>query len=432
MKVLLSVVSLLLSTALLITGHGMQLTLLPLRGASIGFSELIIGISASCYFLGFVVGCLSVPRIIARIGHIRGFTVLAAVMISIVLCLELVSYWPLWMALRFFTGVAVCGLYTVIESWLNSQATATSRGRILAVYTFITLSAMTGGQFLINVGPVDTSIPFTVAALCMAIAIIPIGLTRRMAPVPVAATHTSFRLLFNRSRTAFAGALLSGLVAGSFWSLGAVFAQRYTDTQAGVTFFMSAAIAGGAVMQYPIGWLSDRTDRRRGLCLLAIGGLLMSAAVALGVGQSWFLVAVALFGACVMPLYAISLATAADVSDSSEFIGIGTTLLLINALGSAVAPLLLGPLMSKFAAAALFWAFSLICGVFALYLARQLRTPRNIAVEEQVPFEAAGLDVAPIAFELDPRAADDAADAEAAATFAEREEEFAPGGERAP
>ncbi len=428
MKVLLSVASLLLSTALLITGHGMQLTLLPLRGAGIGFSELIVGISASSYFLGFVVGCLTIPRIIARIGHIRGFAVLTAVMISVILCLELARYWPLWLALRFLTGLAVCGLYTVIESWLNSQATPGSRGRILAVYTFITLSSMAGGQFLINVGPVDTSIPFTVAALCMALAIIPIGLTRRMAPVPVAPTHTGFLLLFRRSRSAFAGTLLSGLVVGSFWSLGAVFAQRYTDTQLGVTLFMSAAIAGGAVMQYPIGWLSDRIDRRRVLCLLALGGLLMSAAVASSVGQSWFLVPVALFGACVMPLYAISLATAADVSDPGEFVAIGTTALLINALGAVVAPFLLGPLMSYFAASALFWAFGLVCGFFALYLARQLRSPRDVSVQQQVPFEAAGTDAAPVVFELDPRASDEP---EAPETPWQNTAEPPPDGERA-
>lgn len=434
MKVLLSVVSLLLSTALLLVGHGMQLTLLPLRATGSGISDLIIGISASCYFLGFVVGCLAIPRIIARIGHIRGFAVLTAIMVSAILSLEMVSYWPLWLWLRFLTGIAICGLYTVVESWLNSQASASSRGRILAVYTFITLSSMTGGQFLINVGPVDTAIPFMVAALCMALAIIPVGLTRRLAPEPVAPTSTGFSLLFQRSRSAFAGALLSGLVAGSFWSLGAVFAQRYTATQMEVTLFMSAAIAGGAVMQYPIGWLSDRMDRRGVLCFLAIGGLVTSAAVALGAGHSWLLPMVALFGACVMPMYAISLATAADVSDASEFIAIGTTVLLLNALGAAVAALVLGQLMTYFAATALFWSFSLICGLFALYLARQLRSPRVIAVDEQIPFAAAGVDAAPASFGLDPRASEEGLEtsADADALRAEPKADNANGGTQPP
>ncbi|MBT8423010.1 MAG: MFS transporter [Gammaproteobacteria bacterium] len=407
MKMLLGVLSLLLSTALLLTGHGMQLTLLPLRAAENGLSELLIGFSASAYFLGFVAGCFGNPRLVARIGHIRAFAVLTALMICAILCLELTNHWAAWLALRFLTGVSICGLYTVIESWLNSQVTAQSRGRVLSVYTFITLSAMTGGQFLINVGPVSSSVPFTVAALCMALAILPVGLTRRMAPEPVEATHTGFSLLLQRSRSAFAGALLSGLVTGSFWSLGAVFARRYSEDQFDITLFMSIAIAGGALVQYPIGWLSDRVDRRRVLILLAVGCLLSSVAVALSTEQAWFLVTVALFGATAMPLYAISLATAADVAESSEFVTLGTSVLMLNALGAAIAPLFLGQLMSHLAATALFWSFAVLSALFGIYLLTQLRSPRAVSVTEQTPFLVAGNDAAPAAFEMDPRQDDE-------------------------
>lgn len=403
MKTLASLVSLLLSTALLLTGHGMQLTLLPLRASHEGIADSMIGFSASCYFLGFVVGCLAIPAVIARVGHIRAFAVLTALMISAILALELAGHWGVWLVLRFFTGVAICGLYSVIESWLNSQASARSRGRILAIYTFITLAAMMGGQFLINVGPIESSVPFTVAALCMALAILPVGLTRRLAPEPVAATRVRFSLLFSRSRSAFAGGLLSGLVVGSFWSLGALFARHYTDSQFDVTLFMSAAIAGGAIMQYPIGWLSDSFDRRRVLLLLCLGGLLMSVTVALSPQQTWFLPAVFLFGAAVMPMYAISLATAADVSESSEFVEIGTSVLLLNAIGAALAPLALGPLMALIDATALFWAFAGICALFASYLALQLRAPRAISVDAQTPFGVAANEAAPVGFEMDPR-----------------------------
>jgi MFS family permease len=122
-------------------------------------SELLIGFSASSYFLGFVAGCLLSPHLVARVGHIRAFAVLTALMISAILCLDLFGHWSAWLLLRFLTGVAMCGLYTVIESWLNSQVGPGFRGRLLALYTVITLTAMTGGQFLINVGPVSGSVP---------------------------------------------------------------------------------------------------------------------------------------------------------------------------------------------------------------------------------------------------------------------------------
>lgn len=404
MRALLTLTSLLLSTALLLIGQGMQLTLLPLRATSIGMQDFIIGVSASCYYLGFVAGCLVIPRIIAKVGHIRSFAVLTAIMISAILGLEMLDDWPFWMLLRFLTGAVICGLYTVIESWLNDQTSPSNRGQVLAIYTFIILISMAVGQLLINIGPATSSIPFTLAAVFLALAIVPVGLTSRLAPAPVAATQVSFRLLFRRSRTAFAGTLLAGLVVGSFWSLGAVFAQRYGQSVSDVTLFITAGIAGGALFQYPVGWLSDRVDRRKVLFVLGLASAGSSAAVALTAGHPLHLLAVFLFGATTMPIYALSLATAADNSSTEEFVRIGTAVLMLNALGAASAPVLIGQLMDVFSATALFWACAVISGLFAVYLGLQTRDRSQIvAAEDQMPFSAAAPEVAPTGFALDPR-----------------------------
>ena len=169
---------------------------------------------------------------------------------------------------------------------------------------------------------------------------------------------------------------------------------------------MSAAIGGGALLQYPIGWLSDRVDRRLILLALCLVGGLSSVAVAISINHPLFLVAVFLFGATLMPVYAVSLATAADVSSSDEFVGIGTSVLLLHALAAALAPLPLGKLMTLFGPAALFVSFSVICAVFALLFFWLTRAPRAVSVSEQTPFSAAASDAAPVSFELDPRASE--------------------------
>ena len=403
MKALVAVTSLLLSTSLLLIGQGMQLTLLPLRASANGLSDFTIGISASCYFLGFIVGCIGVPATIARAGHIRSFSVLTAVMISAILCLEMLDGWVFLLVLRFLAGVAIAGLYTVIESWLNSQATAETRGRILSIYTFILLISMALGQVLINVGPIESSTPFTLAAVFLALAIIPVGLTSRMAPAPMESTRIRFNLLYQRSRSAFAGALLSGLVVGSFWSLGAVFARGYSTAQSDISWFITAAILGGALLQYPIGLLSDRIDRRKVMLMLCVGGALASVAVGMSAGHNWHLLAVFLFGAMVMPIYAMSLATAADVAHEGEFVEIGTSVLLLNAVGAVSAPLFLGKLMSSYGPPLLFWSFAGLCLLFTAYIALQLRDARAVSVADQVPFSPAASEVAPASFDLDPR-----------------------------
>lgn len=408
MRALLAVASLLMSTALLLVGHGMQLTLLPLRGSLNGLSEFVIGLSASCYFLGFVAGALTIPRIIAKVGHIRSFAVLTAILLTALLGLEMLDGWVPWLVLRFFSGMVICGLYTVIESWLNDQATPSNRGQVLAIYTFVALASMAAGQTLINVGPASTATPFTLAAIFLALAIVPVGLTSRLAPAPVESTRTRFSLLYKHSRPAFAGAIASGLVVGGFWSLGAVFALHHSQSLSDVTLFITTAIVGGALFQYPIGWLSDRVDRRLVMLALCLLGAASAGAVAYSVGQAWHLGAVFLFGASAMPMYAISLAMAADNSACSEFVEIGTSVLMLNALSSAVAPLLLGQIMTVFDPTALFWASAGTYGLFAVYVGIQcLRTDR-LTIEEQMPFSAAGMETAPTGFDMDPRGPEDA------------------------
>ncbi len=408
MRTLSTVTSLLLSTTLLLVGHGMQLTLLPLRASLNGLSEFVIGLSASYYFLGFVAGAMVIPRIIAKVGHIRSFAVLTAILLCALLSLEIFDSWAPWLVLRFTTGAMICGLYTVIESWLNDQTDAESRGQVLSTYTFLILLAMVIGQGLINVGPVSSSTPFIVAAIFLALAIVPVGLTGSLAPAPLESTRTRFNLLWRRSRPAFAGAIVSGLVVGGFWSLGAVFARRYSESLNDVTLFITVAIAGGALFQYPIGWLSDRVDRRRVMVMLCLCGAGAAAAVAASIGTTAHLWMVFLFGASTMSMYAISLAMAADNSERSEFVEVGTSVLMLNALAAAFAPLLLGQLMTAFDPSVLFWASAVICALFSVYMAIQCRHRAPVTVEDQTPFSAAGMEAAPTAFDLDPRGEEDA------------------------
>jgi MFS family permease len=193
---------------------------------------------------------------------------------------------------------------------------------------------------------------------------------------------------------------------GSFWSLGAVFSRYYSQSTVEITWFMTTAIAGGALLQYPIGWLSDRVDRRFVIIGLCAGGAMSASAVALSTAAWWHLIAVFLFGASVMPIYAISLATAADVCGDCDFVEVGSSILMLNALGSFVAPLIVGPLMSNLSATMLFWSAAALCTVFGLYLAVQLKDSRAVSVEDQATFSAAVPDVAPASFDLDPRGLD--------------------------
>ena len=403
MSTLRPVSSLLFTTAFLLAGHGLHMTFLPLRASELGLSQTLIGLSGSAYFAGFLTGALVIPPIIARVGHIRSFTALLAIFLSSFLFLSLVEEGFFWVLVRFVLGAVMCGSYTVIESWLAEQSDSTRHGRVLSVYTAIVLISMAVGQYLLGLTEANPLYPFILVSLLVGLAIVPVSLTRSLAPAPVPATRFDFSKLYRRSHTAFAGALGSGVVMGGFWGLGAIYALGVTNDQSFVPTFIAANIIGGALAQYPIGMASDRIDRRYVLAALCAASGVSAFGLMLTDTREALLLGAFAFGAFANSLYAVALAKAADNSRSEEFVTIGSSVLLLNALGSASSSLIIGWAMRGMGDGALFalvGAASLVTGVFII-----LQPPGRTAVtiEEQGAFIPATSAMAPAAFDQDPR-----------------------------
>ena len=403
MSTLRPVSSLLLTTAFLLAGHGLHMTFLPLRASELGLSQTLIGLSGSAYFFGFLTGALVIPPIIARVGHIRSFTALLAIFLSSFLFLSLVDDGIFWVLVRFVLGAVMCGSYTVIESWLAEQSDSSHHGRVLSVYTAIVLGSMAVGQYLLGLTEANPLYPFILVSLLVGLAIVPVSLTRSLAPAPVPATRFDFFKLYRRSHTAFAGALGSGVVMGGFWGLGAIYALGVTNDPSFVPTFIAANIIGGALAQYPIGMASDRIDRRYVLAALCALSGIAAFGLMLASSQQALLFGAFAFGAFANSLYAVSLAKAADNSKREEFVTIGSSVLLLNALGSASSSLVIGWAMRTMGDGALFALVgiaSLLTGIFII-----LQPPGRTAVsiEDQGAFIPATSAMAPAAFDQDPR-----------------------------
>lgn len=409
-----SVSSLLLTTAFLLAGHGLHMTFLPLRAAELGMSTLLVGLSGSAYFAGFLTGALLTPKVIANVGHIRSFTALMATFLCSFLVLSLCDGGVLWIVIRFVLGAAMCGAYTVIESWLTEQTDPAAHGRVLSIYTVIVLGSMALGQYLLNLTDNNPLHPFILVALMVGCAIIPVSLTRSPAPAPVPATRVSFGKLYRRSHTAFAGALGSGLIMGSFWSLGAVYILALTGDPAFVPWFIAANIIGGALAQYPIGLASDRIDRRYVLTLLCFACAATALALSQATDPTTLLWCSAAFGAAGNSLYAVSLAKAADNSKRDEFVMLGSSVLLLNALGASGGAIVFGFAMRWLGNEALFIAVGFSSVLFGVFVALQPRGRTAVAIEEQSEFVGTTSVMAPIALQQDPRSSEspDPSDAE--------------------
>ncbi len=406
-QVLIPVTSLLAAVAVLLVGHGLQLVLLPLRADSMGWTATDIGFTGSTYFLGFVTGCLTLPRLIARIGHIRTFAVLTAIATSVLLFLALLDWLPGWLLLRFLSGWALSGLYMVIESWLNEKAPAEHRGKILSLYTFITLTGMGGAQLLMGLAPPEAATLFLLGAGLMVLAIVPVGLTRTIIPHPMPEVSFKPRKLFRNSQVAVVCAFLSGMITGAFWSLGPVYAGGIGIPVTQIGLFMAVVVFGGAIFQFPFGKISDLMDRRRvilGICVLGIAASLLAILVA-PFSQTLKLVTLAVFGGAALPLYSICVAHANDYVEGSDFVEVASGILMMMSLGSVLGPAITAPLMTWLGPQALFIVAAVCFAVGAMWTAARLSAGAR-AREHYQPFKSLP-ETTPAAFDIDPRGDED-------------------------
>lgn len=381
-RVVLRLVALFAAITILLAGHGLQLTLLPIRAEALGWSTSVIAATGSAYFLGFVGGCLTIPSVVARVAHIRTFLVMVAIATAALLGAGLLDLPPAWLVLRFMTGFAFSGLYMVIESWLGEAAPPTRRGALLALYAMVCLLAMVGGQAFVGIGSPEGLRPVVAAALLLSLASIPIGLTRLAPPQVLPLTRFSPRIVLSASRVAVIAAFSGGLVTGTLWAVAPIVGRAFGLAPDQVGLMMGMAIGGGALAQLPAGRLSDSMDRRRVIAgLLVIGSLAAALALPLAEhGRAVLYASLFLIGAASMPLYALCVAAASDVTDR-PLLEMASGILIVNSLGAIAGPLLAAPLLDRLGGAG-FYVFvigSLGFGAAATLYLLAVTEPRQVA-----------------------------------------------------
>ena len=385
---LLAALSILLSVAFLIMGNGLQLMLLPIRGGIEGFSAFQIGLLGSGYFFGFVLGCGFTPRMIMRVGHIRTFAALVAIASAAALGYPMALDASVWIVLRLITGFCLAGLYLVVESWLNDQATNESRGILISTYVTVNFTVITLGQMMVTLFQPSSFVLFSIASVLMSLAAVPIVMTRSSQPPPITIVRFRPLRMFRLSPTGTVAVFLIGLATGSFWSLAPSYASMASGSVSDAALFMSAAVIGGAVAQLPAGKLSDRIDRRQ--VMLGLAGwcaLLGLALVAFEATPVYWLWMAAAFGAGLLPSYAIAAAHVFDFAERSDYVEISAGLLLLNGMGSTIGPLLASASIAIWGQLGLFIANAAIQVVLIWFVLFRLRQREGLPVEEKQNFD---------------------------------------------
>ena len=346
LKVLAQSWPLLLGVMLLMVGNGVQGSLLGIRGALEGFSTFELSIVMSAYFLGFLGGSRRAPEMIRRVGHVRVFSALGSMISAVLVLYPLMLDWQAWAVMRVLIGFCFSGVYVTAESWLNNTASNETRGQALSAYMIVQMLGIIASQGLLAMGDPSGFGLFIIPSVLVSLAFMPILLADTPAPTFATIKPMSFSQLFRTSPLGCAGMLLTGGVFAAMFGMASVYGAMSAMTIGQIAIFVAAMYVGGLVLQYPVGWLSDRADRRvLILWMSAAGAVVMAVAAAVPLPFALEVLVASLLGGIINPLYSLLIAHTNDYLSKEDMPGASAGLIFLNGFGAIFGPLLAGWLM---------------------------------------------------------------------------------------
>ena len=369
--------------AIICLAHGLQGTLIGVRSVIEGFSFFATGIVVAGYYVGYLAGSLLIPILLKRVGHIRVFAALAS-LASIAILLHSVLLNPYsWFCIRILTGISLSGIFVIMESWLNDKSTNQSRGQLLSVYMIITFSFLGIGQFLLNISDPSKVDLFILVSILLSFALLPILLSVTEQPNVANPKSLSLKELFVISPLGFVGALSTGLIHSAVFGYGAVYAASKQLGVFEISIFMVIISSFGAISQWPIGYLSDKIDRRiiligttfiaSGLCLFIVASSYISLIV--------FFVFVALYSSMCLPMYSLAVAHINDFLKPDEIVAASSSFAILVGIGAVMGPILVSSFMSLIGPNGYFVYLLIghtLLGLFGLYRMAKRAKPEDL------------------------------------------------------
>lgn len=390
---LLPILALFASTFFMLAGGGVQWIVVPIRAQLENFSTDAIGMVGLGWSTGFTLGCLVIPHVVRRVGHVRAFSsLMATVSISVLLTAIIVNP-AAWFFLRVLGGLCFSGSYLIIESWINERSSNQDRGKVFAIYAIITQAGVMAGQYVIVFAEPGTTLPFMLSAVLFALAILPTSLSTAQAPRPLQQVKFDIRALYRNSPAALIGIFMAGSIAGSWQSFSPVYGSISGLSEVNIANMLALAMGGAILFQYPIGWASDRMDRRVVMVAVGAAGLLVMLLAAnyrfdaTSPGIAFFGLML-LCGGFLYPIYTVLIAHANDHADPEDYVQVSASLYLVYGFGTMSGPLLAARATAWFGAGGMFYVIAILNAAIAVYAAwrmtRREKVPEGETAEAQI------------------------------------------------
>lgn len=381
-----------LSLFLMLLGAGLQGSLLGIRGVDEGFTTITLSLIASGYYIGYFGGSFVVPIFLKRVGYIRVFAALVAIASIAAVAYAMFIEKYSWLGMRILTGFCFAGIYIIVESWLNSQTHNENRAKVLGMYVMIVFAGMSVGQLLLNVGDISGYFLFALSSVIISLASVPLLLTSRPAPlVEESAASLSIMKLFKRSPLGTFSAFFVNFMNGGIVGMSAIYAKSIDMPTDKIAMFVASAFIGVIVLQFPIGFISDRLDRRK--VIITLNALAIAVVIMAMRSEEahalilWF----GLLGGLILPLYAVTIAYVNDRLKPEEVLPATSALLKIAGMGNMFAPILIGYIMVEYGEQWFFGCIGVAAMLIVIFGFYRMTRGDNIDVEEQGDYTPIGV-----------------------------------------
>lgn len=387
---------------LLMLGNGVQGTLLGIRGSIEGFSPGTMSLIMSGYFIGFLGGSQMTPHLIRRVGHVRVFAALASFVSAALILYAALPDQFAWFVLRIVVGFCFSGIYVTAESWLNDAANNETRGQALSAYLIVQMMGIVSAQYLLTLADASGYTLFVLISVAVSLSFAPILLSVSPAPVFQTTKRMSFAKLFTSSPLGFVGIFLLGGIFAALFGMTAVYGTERGLSVGQISTFVAAIYLGGMLCQYPIGWASDRMDRRLLIIgITAVGAVTSVIAFQFAGDVFWVLLATAfVIGGVSNPLYSLLLAYTNDYLEHDDMAAASGGLIFVNGVGAIAGPLVVGWMMGAFGPDSFFLYIAALLALTAVYAFYRTFRREAPSVEDTGAYTAVFANTSPVAMEV--------------------------------
>jgi MFS family permease len=382
-------------------GNGLQGTLSSWRADFEGFSVLTTGLVMSGYFIGALASSMLSPKQIEKTGQIRTYAAYASIASTAILIQILFIEPPVWFVARFLSGFCIVGIMIIVEGWLNSISSNENRGQIFSIHMIVVWAGLALGQGLFVVDdPAGVSL-FLLASILLSVSLIPILLTEIKAPETEAQESLGLRALWKASPSGVATIGLSGLASAGFFGVGTIYAVKAGFSVSETALFMTLFIGFGAVSQWPLGWLSDKIDRRKVILLCCVSVISICIVLAsFEFTNTILLILSALVGAFTLPLYSLAVAQANDRLEPKQMISASGTIVLVFSVFAALGPFTMSYFLELFEMFGFMLYMGIVHLVIAVTVLMMMMITQNVEESEQTDFQVMGQGPSAVAMEV--------------------------------